>query len=128
MAIYELDGTGPRMAASAWVADNAQRRLVRYSQDLEVMQVIDGPEFGFLGPRYLGDDEFGRLVFGDQDAHRILRIDPMDESLVGVLGDGTPGEGPDRFDDPEGVVVDGNRYFISDSDNNRIVRYVVVIN
>ena len=33
-----------------------------------------------------------------------------------------------QFDDPEGVAVDGNRYFFSDSDNNRIVRYSVVLN
>ena len=36
--------------------------------------------------------------------------------------------GPDKFDDPEGVLVDGGRYYFSDSDNNRIVRYIVVLN
>ena len=75
--------------------------------------------------------EFGYLVVADQDAHRILLIDPEGPdggTLLGVLGDGIPGLGPDKFDDPEGVAVDGNRYFISDSDNNRIVRYSVVLN
>ena len=113
---------------SIWVADNAARRLVRYSQDLERMQVIEGPEFGFLGPRYLDIDAFGRLAVADQDAHRILLIDPLDETLVGVLGDGVPGIGPGRFDDPEGVAVRDNAYFFADSDNNRVVKYVVVVN
>jgi sugar lactone lactonase YvrE len=75
--------------------------------------------------------EFGHLVVADQDAHRIVLIDPDAPdggSLLGVLGDGTPGMGPNRFDDPEGVAVDGNRFFFSDSDNNRIVRYSVVLN
>jgi streptogramin lyase len=116
---------------SIWVADNFARRLVRYSPDLERLQVIDNSRFAFRGPRYLDVTEFGYLVVADQDAHRILLIDPEGPdggTLLGVLGDGIPGLGPDKFDDPEGVAVDGNRYFISDSDNNRIVRYSVVLN
>ncbi|NNF91854.1 MAG: hypothetical protein HKM96_10740 [Boseongicola sp.] len=116
---------------SIWVADNRARRLVRYSPDLEVLQVLDDPKFGFRGPRYLDVTLSGQLVIADQNAHRILLIDPEGAdggTLVGVLGDGAPGMGPGKFDDPEGVAVDGNRYFFSDSDNNRIVRYSVVLN
>lgn len=114
-----------------WVADNASRRLVEYSPDLVLLRILDHPKFGFVGPRYLDIDEFGRLVVADQDAHRILMIDPDGPdggSLIGVLGDGTPGKGPNRFDDPEGVAVRGGSYYFSDSDNNRVVRYTVVIN
>ena len=114
-----------------WVADNRARRLVQYSPDLERLRVIDQPEFGFRGPRYLDVTPFGYLVVADQDAHRILLINPDADggpALIGVLGDGLPGLGPNKFDDPEGVAVDGSRYFFSDSDNNRIVRYSVVLN
>ena len=114
-----------------WVGDNRMRRLVRYSQDLERLQVIDADKFGLVGPRYMDFTETGLLVVADQDMHRILLIDPEGPdggTLLGVLGDGTPGIGPNKFDDPEGVAVSGNRYFISDSDNNRIVRYSVVLN
>lgn len=116
---------------SVWVADNRARRLVRYSPDLAMLQVVDAPKFGFRGPRYLDVTFAGHLVVADQDAHRILLIDPDGPdggTLLGVLGDGLPGLGPGKFDDPEGVAVDGNRYFFSDSDNNRIVRYSVVLN
>jgi len=113
---------------SVWVADTGNRRLVRLSEDLEVMQVLDAPAYGFAGPRYLAFDELGRVVVADQDAHRIVMIDPADGRLVGVLGDGAPGLGPGKFDDPEGIAVRGNAFYISDSDNNRIVRYVVVMN
>ncbi|WP_422038969.1 hypothetical protein [Roseibium sp.] len=116
---------------SVWVADNFNRRLVRYSPSLEKLQTVEGPQFGFYGPRYLDIDSFGRLVVADQDAHRILMIDPDTEDgavLVGVLGTGTPGKGPNLFDDPEGVAIRGNEYYFSDSDNNRIVRYTVAIN
>lgn len=116
---------------SIWVADNAARRLVKYSPDLEQLQTLDAPKFGFAGPRYLDVTPAGLLVIADQDAHRVLLIDPNGPNggtLLGVIGDGQPGKGPGKFDDPEGVAFDGGRYFISDSDNNRIVRYIVVIN
>ena len=48
--------------------------------------------------------------------------------LLGAIGDGKPGLGPNKLDDPEGVAVRGNSYYFSDSDNNRIVKYVVVMN
>ncbi|MBV1903471.1 MAG: NHL repeat-containing protein [Marinosulfonomonas sp.] len=120
----DLDG-------NVWVADNAARRLVQYTPDLERLKVLDHAKFGFVGPRYLDFDDYGRLVVADQDAHRILLIDPDGHdggTLLGVLGDGQPGLGANKFDDPEGVVVSGSRYYISDSDNNRIVRYSVVLN
>ncbi|WP_306143580.1 NHL repeat-containing protein [Roseibium sp. MMSF_3412] len=116
---------------SVWVADNFSRRLVRYSPSLEKLQTVEGPQFGFYGPRYLDVDSFGRLVVADQDAHRILMIDPDADggaALLGVLGTGKPGKGPNLFDDPEGVAIRGNEYYFSDSDNNRIVRYTVAIN
>jgi sugar lactone lactonase YvrE len=111
-----------------WVADNGRRRLVRYSADLEQLQVLDSPKYSFIGPRYLDIDPFGRLVVADQDAHRISLIDPVTGDLLGVLGDGLPGEGPNKFDDPEGVAISGTNYYFSDSDNNRIVKYIVVVN
>ena len=76
-----------------WVADTRLRRIVRYSQDLEIRQVLDADRFGFVGPRYLDVTETGLLVVADQDAHRILLIDPEGPNggtLLGVLGDGTP--------------------------------------
>ena len=114
-----------------WVADNAARRLVKYSPDLTRLQVLDDPKFGFRGPRYLDVTDAGLLAVADQDAHRILLIDPDGPeggTLVGALGTGEPGLGPNLFDDPEGIAVSGNRFFIADSDNNRIVRYSVVLN
>lgn len=116
---------------SLWVADNRAQRLVNFDQDLNLIRVIDAPKFGFAGPRYMDIDEFGRLIVADQDAHRIVLIDPDGPdggTLLGVLGDGTPGLGEGKFDDPEGAEEFGGRYYFADSDNNRIVRYSVVLN
>jgi DNA-binding beta-propeller fold protein YncE len=111
-----------------WVADNFNRRLVQFSEDLEQLRVIDGPQYRFAGPRYLDFDDFGRLVVADQDAHRVLLIDPVSDRLLGAIGTGLPGDGLNELDDPEGVAVRGNSYYFSDSDNNRIVKYVVILN
>ncbi|SNT00236.1 NHL repeat-containing protein [Tropicimonas sediminicola] len=113
---------------SIWVADNFNRRLVRFSTELEQLQVLDAPHYGFVGPRYLAIDDFGQLVVADQDAHRVLLIDPAADRLLGAIGTGTPGLGPNLLDDPEGVAVRGSTYYFADSDNNRIVKYVVVLN
>lgn len=116
---------------SIWVADNVRGQIVHFDADLNLLGILGREEFGFIGPRYLEVDDAGRLIIADQDAHRVLLIDPAapeGNRLIGVLGDGTPGKGPGKFDDPEGVAIQGNRYFFADSDNDRIVRYVVILN
>lgn len=119
------------LEGNIWVANTGAANLVKFDADLNRLDVLRGPEFNFAGPRYLDVDQAGRLVVADQDGHRILMIDPnapIGQRLLGVLGDGKPGIGPNKFDDPEGVSVSGSRYFFSDSDNNRIVRYSIVMN
>ena len=111
-----------------WVADNFRRRLVQFDQDLKQLRTLEGGQFGFIGPRYLDIDEDGLLYVADQDAHRVLKIDPAANAVMGVIGSGKPGQGPNLLDDPEGVAIRGNEFFFSDSDNNRIVKYIVVLN
>jgi len=110
-----------------WVADTGNARIVKFSQDLTVLDVLDDAGYGWIGPRYLDFDKAGRLIVVDQNAHRALLIDRQGK-IVGVIGDGTPGVGPNKFDDPEGVEIVGPEIYISDSDNNRIVRYLMVTN
>ncbi|MEM7269420.1 MAG: hypothetical protein AAF401_09215 [Pseudomonadota bacterium] len=114
-----------------WLADISLQRLVRYSKDLEYRQTLDGAKFGFISPQYMDVDPWGRLIVADEDTHQIFLIDPDGPeggTLLGVLGDGVPGNGPNKFNEPEGVLADAGRYFFADSGNNRIVRYVVVLN
>ena len=111
-----------------WVADNAQRRLVQFNENLEQLAVISGPQFGFIGPRYMDILPDGTLVVADQDAHRVLQINPVTKQVLGIIGSGSPGNGPNLLDDPEGVAIRGAEFFFADSDNNRIVKYVVALN
>ena len=113
---------------TVWVADNRAQRLVQFTEDLELIKVLNDPKYGFVGPRYMDIDDLGRVVVADQDAHRVLLIDTLSGDLLGVIGDGSPGIGPGKFDDPEGAEALGDTYYFADSDNNRIVRYVVLQN
>jgi len=112
---------------NVWVADTGNARIVKFSPDLKVLDILDDAGYGWIGPRYLDFDKAGRLIVADQDAHRAVLIDRKG-AIVGVIGDGTPGVGPNKFDDPEGVEIVGPEIYISDSDNNRIVRYLMVTN
>jgi DNA-binding beta-propeller fold protein YncE len=112
-----------------WVPDLRGGRVLRFSPDLEYLGWVGGPEAGLIGPRYLTIDPAGRLAVVDQDGHRIVLIDPEagpNGKVVGVIGTGAPGMGAGLFDDPEGAASQGARYWFSDSDNNRVVRYAIV--
>lgn len=111
-----------------WVADNNQRRLVQYTPELDKIRVMDDAKYGFVGPRYLDFDPSGMLVVADQDAHRVLKINPITGAILGIIGSGSPGLGPNLLDDPEGVAIRGSEYYFADSDNNRIVKYIVALN
>lgn len=113
-------------AGDIWIADAANDRLVKVSPELETLAVIDDTALGLSGPRYLDIDAAGHLIVADKYSHRVLKLTPRGE-LLGVLG-GKAGFGPNRFRTPEGVEIDGGTYFLSDSGNDRIVRYLVVTN
>ncbi len=113
-------------AGDIWIADAANDRLVKVSPELETLAVIDDPALGLSGPRYLDIDAAGALIVADKYSHRVLKLTPGG-ALIGVLG-GAAGLGPNRFRTPEGVEIDGGTYYLSDSGNDRIVRYLVVTN
>ena len=107
---------------SVWVADAGNDRLLRMSEDLKLLTIIEGTPFDFNGPRYLDFDSQGRLYVADKYSHKIKVLSP-DNKLMYTLGGDRAGLGPGRFDRPEGVVIDNQHVWFSDTYNNRIVRY-----
>lgn len=109
---------------SLWLADTGQDRMIRVTENLEVLEVLDAPEFGWNGPRYQSMDSAGNLIVADKYSHRIKRISPVGR-LSGQLG-AEAGKGPGRFRTPEGVEIDGTALYLSDSGNDRVVRYRMI--
>jgi streptogramin lyase len=107
-----------------WVADASNDRLVRLNGSLEIDRVLSGSPYGFSGPRYLDFDSAGRLFVADKYTHQIKVIAPSGE-LLQVLGTGRAGKGEGVFRNPEGVEIRGSDVWISDTYNDRIVRYRV---
>ena len=108
---------------SIWIADAANDRLVQMTEDLKTLRVVKGPNYAFKGPRYLDFDSKGRMYVADKYTNRIKVLAP-DLSIVLVLGGS--GKGPRKFDRPEGVEIDGDNVWFSDTYNDRIVRYRIV--
>jgi DNA-binding beta-propeller fold protein YncE len=122
---HDVQGAGD---GTIWVGDNNNLRLVQFSQDLKFLREVKGPQYRFQGPRYLDIDDFGRLIVADQESNRVLMIEPNTGQILGQIGDGTYGPGPNMLAQPEGVEIWGGSFYFADSDNNRIVKYTAVTN
>jgi hypothetical protein len=62
------------------------------------------------------------LIAADKNNH-VVKFIGADGKLLYVLGDGRAGKGPYRFTTPEGVELRGQDLWLSDSGNDRIVKY-----
>ncbi len=116
----QVDGTG-----AIWVADSNNDRIVRLDDTLAITRELKGEPYAFNGPRYLDVDPTGRMFIADKYANMVKVVD-MDGTLLQVLGTAQAGKGEGVFDRPEGVEIRDADLWISDTYNDRIVRYRVV--
>ena len=107
-----------------WLADSGNHRMLLLSPELKVTRELKREEYDFNGVRYMDLLPDGTLIAADKNNHVVKFIGP-DGKLLSVLGTGEPGKGPGRFVTPEGVEVKGNRLWLSDSGNNRVVLYSI---
>ena len=105
-----------------WIADAANDRLVRMTPELVITTVLSGPTLDLDGPRYLDVLPDGTLIVADKYSHSV-KVIAEDGRLIATLGDGRKGLGPGKFTTPEGVEIRDNTLWISDSGNDRIVKY-----
>lgn len=107
-----------------WLAEAGDDRVLLLSPGLDIKDELTREKYGFRGVRYLDLLEDGTLIAADKYTHSIKFIG-ADGTLRLQLGNGKASRGDDRFTTPEGVEVRGNQVWISDSGNNRIVRYLI---
>ncbi len=105
-----------------WLADAGNDRLLLLSPELEIRRELGRRDYNFKGVRYLDLTADGTIVAADKNNHQVKFIDSA-YRLVKVLGDGKPGRGPGRFTTPEGVEIRESTLWLSDSGNDRVVRY-----
>ena len=105
-----------------WLADAGNDRLLLLSPDLEIKRELGDSDYAFNGVRYLDLTPQGTIVAADKNNHVIKFIDAGGK-LLRVLGDGRAGRGANRFTTPEGVELSGSTLWLSDSGNDRIVKY-----
>ena len=108
--------------ADIWLADAGNDRLLLLSPELEIRRELGREDYGFNGVRYLDLTGDGMLIAADKNNH-VIKFISAEGKLLHVLGDGRPGKGPNRFTTPEGVELRGNELWLSDSGNDRIVKY-----
>jgi DNA-binding beta-propeller fold protein YncE len=105
-----------------WLADAGNDRLLVLSPDLSVKRVLKGAPYHFNGVRYLDVLPDGVVIAADKNNHQVKFIGP-DGALLLTLGTGRPGRGPGVFTTPEGVETRGDTIWLSDSGNDRVVKY-----
>ncbi|NQW12146.1 MAG: hypothetical protein HQ481_19960 [Alphaproteobacteria bacterium] len=105
-----------------WLADAGNDRMLLLSPDLAVLRELSGAPYHFNGVRYQDILPDGTLIVADKNNHQVKVIAP-DGTLLLTLGTGRAGKGPGRFTTPEGIEVNGDTLWISDSGNDRVVMY-----
>ena len=109
-----------------WLAEAGASRVLLLSPELEIKRELSRSKYDFNGVRYLDLTPGGILIAADKYSHAIKFIGANGDMLH-VLGDGKAGRGVGRFTTPEGVEVRGNELWLSDSGNDRVVKYTMEI-
>ena len=104
------------------VTDPGNNRLQILSTDLTYVSEIGGPSYAFNEPKYFTSDGQGRLFIADEYNNRIVILD-RDYKRFGGVASGERNEGPRILHHPEGAEISGDRLWISDTGNGRIVLY-----
>lgn len=107
-----------------WLADAGNDRMLLLSPDLQIERELRGAPYNFNGVRYQDVLPDGTLIAADKNNH-VVKIIAPDGALLFTLGTGSPGKGPGKFRTPEGIEVRDNTLWISDSGNDRVVKYVI---
>ncbi len=116
----ELDAAG-----NVYIVDSGNNRVVIFDRNLTVKRSLIGAPYNFKDPKYLFIAADGTLYVADQHNHRIKIFGPTYMPL-GVVGAEQAGSGPGQFDRPEGVLADGDRLWVADTYNDRIVLFRLV--
>ncbi len=95
-----------------WVADSNNERIQQFDSNGRVRLVVSG----LVLPRGIYADGRGRIYVADTFAHKVLVFNQAGQELFSF---GVRGLGTGELNFPNGIVVDGQRIYIADRENNR---------
>jgi DNA-binding beta-propeller fold protein YncE len=103
------------------VVESGRDRLVRFSAALARTGETLALAPALVEPRCVKALPEGGLAVSEKETS-LVRFFRRDGTLSLSLGKGEAGFGPDAFNAPEGIAADGDRLWITDTGNGRIVR------
>lgn len=103
---------------SVYIVDSGNNRVQVFDSALK-HRASFGAELNLSGPKYISFDA-DRIWLADEYNHRILLLDKS-HRLLGVLGTGKRGRGPNAFYKPEAVLARAPHVWVIDTYNDRIV-------
>lgn len=105
-----------------WLADAGNDRMLLLTPELEIKKELKGAPYNFDGVRYQDVLDDGTLIVADKNNHQV-KVIGSEGTVVEVQGTGRPEKGEGKFRTPEGIEVRGDTLWISDSGNDRVVKY-----
>ena len=105
-----------------WLADFGNSRLLLLTPELKIKETLSQKSYDFNGVRYLDLTDSGMIIAADKNNHVVKFIAP-NRKLAHVLGDESAGRGDYQLTTPEDVEIRGSTLWISDSGNNRVIKY-----
>ena len=118
---HDLEET---IGGDIWLADAGNDRMLLLSSELDIKGELSGKRYNFNGVRYQDVLSDGTLIVADKNNHQVKFIG-IDGRLLLVLGEKKRGKGRGKFTTPEGIEVKDSTLWISDSGNDRIVKYEI---
>ncbi len=118
---------GVAVAASGyvWVADETANQLLEYSPEGAFVKAIGSSGSGngqFSAPKGIVVADSGNLFVVDRGNNRVEEVKP-DGSFVTAFG--SAGSGEKQFSAPRAVALSGSAVFVSDTENNRMQKWLV---
>ena len=110
-----------------WLSDSGNDRMLLLSPELKIIEEWSGSSFDFNGVRYQDVLIDGTVIAADKNNHQVKIIDKSGKRLL-TLGTKKAGLGANKFRTPEGVETLEDTLWISDSGNDRVVKYKLQLN
>ena len=105
-----------------YVVDPGNDRIQVLTPGLDFIEGLSGPPFDFKEPKYIAFGARGWLYVADEKNNQVKIFDSK-RRAVAVIGTRTRGRGGGMLSQPEGVEVRGDRLWIADTYNDRIVLF-----